>query len=207
MIVKICGITNEEDALIAAEAGAGALGFVFWEGSRRRIGEKEARKISEALPPLVLRVGVFVDAPRERLESIADECRLDILQLHGEESPSEVSGLSLKVWKALRVGPSFSAERETSPYLGRVAGILLDTRGSGFGGTGQPFDWELARPVRTLAPFLILAGGLNPENVADASRAVRPDVLDVSTGVELAPGRKDRKKVAAFIRAVQGELS
>jgi phosphoribosylanthranilate isomerase len=207
MIVKICGITNEQDALMAAEAGAGAIGFLFWEGSRRRIGEKEARKISEILPASVLKVGVFVDAPRKRIESVAQACHLDVLQLHGNESPAAVSGLPLKAWKALRVGPSFSAELETSPYLGLVAGILLDTRVAAFGGSGKAFDWELARPVRALAPFLILAGGLNPENVADANRAVRPDVLDVSTGVERSPGRKDRQKVHAFIAAVRGELS
>jgi len=207
MIVKICGITNEEDALMAAEAGAGAIGFLFWEGSRRRIGEKEAQKISETLPASVLRVGVFVDAPRKRIESVSEACRLDVLQLHGNESPAAASGLPRKVWKALRVGPGFSAEQETSPYVGRVAGILLDTRGAAFGGSGNAFDWELARPVRALAPFLILAGGLNPQNVSDANRMVRPDVLDVSTGVELSPGKKDRQKVHAFMAAVQGELS
>jgi phosphoribosylanthranilate isomerase len=204
--VKICGLTSVQDALVAAEAGADAVGFVFWPGSPRSVDAARAREIASALPPFVLRVGVFVDAAREEMERVAGEVGLDVLQLHGQEPPEVFATLSRRAIKAVRVGPGFQAS-EALRYLGRAAGLLLDTRLSGPdappGGTGQPFDWESVREVRERAPWLMLAGGLTPDNVARALTAVRPDAVDVSSGVESAPGRKDPARVRAFMEAVR----
>jgi indole-3-glycerol phosphate synthase/phosphoribosylanthranilate isomerase len=202
--VKICGITSVEDALVAAQAGADAVGFVFWPGSPRRVDLAAARRIARALPPFVLRVGVFVDAPREEMARAVSEVGLDLLQLHGREAPDTIPGLPRRALKAVGVGDGFSPE-DALRYEGRAAGILLDTRAPGAlpGGTGQSFDWTRVRAVREGASFLMLAGGLNPGNVHLALSAVRPDGVDVSTGVEAAPGRKDPEKVRAFMAAVR----
>jgi phosphoribosylanthranilate isomerase len=201
--VKVCGVTSEEDALMAARAGADAVGLVFWPGSARRVDVACARRIAEALPPLVLRVGVFVDAPREEMTRIADEVGLDLLQLHGSEPPERLAGLPRRALKAVRVGSGFTAE-EALRYEGRAAGVLLDTRAEAApGGTGTPFDWSLARAVREGASYLVLAGGLTEDNVALAIREVRPDAVDVSTGVESSPGRKDPEKVRRFLEVVR----
>ena len=199
--VKICGVTSEEDALMAAEAGARAIGLVFWEGSRRRVDRKAALRISRALPAAVWRVGVFVDASAEELESCAAEVGLDVLQLHGE-APLPPSGRRL--WKAVGVGEAFVPE-EALGFVSKVEGILLDAKTDRPGGSGTRFDWARARGVREGAPFLVVAGGLDPGNVSLAIRALRPDMVDVSTGVEASPGRKDRSKVAAFMEAVRKE--
>jgi phosphoribosylanthranilate isomerase len=201
-LVKICGITTEEDALMAAEAGARAVGLVFWPGSPRFVDRARARTISRALPRDVWRVGVFVDASHEELNACAEEVGLDVLQLHGDETPGALPQGTRRIWKALRVGGVFSAG-EALRFQGRVDGILLDSKTDRPGGSGESFDWGLARPVRELAPFLILAGGLDPSNVGAAIRALRPDLVDVSPGVESSPGRKDRVKVEAFMEAVR----
>ena len=204
VFVKVCGITTVDDALLAARAGADAVGLVFWPGSPRRVDLETARRISAALPPFVLRVGVFVDAPRAELETAAREVGLDVLQLHGQEAPEDLSGLPRRVVKAVPVGPGFVAESALR-YAGAADGILLDSRPSGAsppGGTGTTFDWSLAREVREKVPFLVLAGGLTPDNVGRALTAVRPDAVDVSSGVESAPGHKDPAKVRAFLDAV-----
>jgi indole-3-glycerol phosphate synthase/phosphoribosylanthranilate isomerase len=202
VFVKICGITSVEDALAASRAGADAIGLVFWPDSPRYVDIVRARRICQALPPFMLRVGVFVDAPREAMARTADEVGLDLLQLHGDEPPDSFSDLPRRALKALRVGPGFDPQ-EILRYKGRAAGILLDTRSDERpGGAGRAFDWSLARGVRERAPFLVLAGGLTPENVSDAIRAVHPDAVDVSSGVESAPGRKDPDKIRAFIDAV-----
>jgi indole-3-glycerol phosphate synthase/phosphoribosylanthranilate isomerase len=205
VFVKVCGITSVDDALVAARAGADAVGLVFWPGSPRRVDIETARRISAALPPFVLRVGVFVDAPREELARTSEAVGLDVLQLHGHEPPEALAGLPRRVVKAVHVGPGFVAD--SALRYGRAAdGILLDTRIPGDkappGGTGVAFDWSLAREVREKVSFLMLAGGLTPENVARAVTAVRPDAVDVSSGVESAPGRKDPAKVRAFLDAV-----
>jgi indole-3-glycerol phosphate synthase / phosphoribosylanthranilate isomerase len=203
--VKVCGITTVEDGLAAARLGADAIGLVFWPQSPRWVDRDKARQISRALPPFVLRVGVFVDAPAETMVRLAEDVGLDVLQLHGQESPEDAARLTRRVIKALRVGPGFSAE-EALRYEGHAAGLLLDTRADGMpGGTGQPFDWSLARQVREKTAFLALAGGLTPENVHVAITAVRPDVVDVSSGVEASPGRKDPEKMRAFLEAVRAE--
>jgi phosphoribosylanthranilate isomerase len=149
----------------------------------------------------MLRVGVFVDAPLDAIARTADEVGLDLLQLHGDEPPEALKDLPRRALKALRVGDDLDLQ-EVLRYKG-AAGILLDTRVDDRpGGAGRTFDWALARGVRERAPFLVLAGGLTPQNVGDAIRAVHPDAVDVSSGVESAPGRKDPDKIRAFIDAV-----
>jgi len=205
VFVKVCGVTSVDDALLAARAGADAVGLVFWPGSPRRVDLETARRITAALPPFVLRVGVFVDAPREELARTAEAVGLDVLQLHGQETPESLAGLPRRVVKAVPVGSGFRVE-DALRYADAADGILLDTRppggGAPPGGTGKAFDWSLARGVREKVGFLMLAGGLTPDNVGKALSAVRPDAVDVSSGVESAPGRKDPLKVRAFLDAV-----
>jgi indole-3-glycerol phosphate synthase/phosphoribosylanthranilate isomerase len=203
--VKVCGITSLEDARTVVAAGADAVGFVFWPNSPRAVDAATARSIAAALPPFVLRVGVFVDAPVEEMRRVADLVGLDMVQLHGSEPPAAVAQAPRRAVKAVRVGPGFRPE-DALRYDGAAAGLLLDTRAEGDerpGGTGARFDWSQALPVREGTSFLVLAGGLTPENVGEAIAAVRPDAVDVSTGVESAPGRKDPAKVRAFVDAVR----
>lgn len=207
LLVKICGIRTLEDARFAVDAGADALGFVFWHMSPRRVEPAEAAAIAAELPASVLRVGVFVDAPRDELARIADAVGLDALQLHGEEPPEALAGLPRPALKAVRVGKSFSAA-EALRYADHARGIVVDTRLPGEtqlpGGTGMPFDWSLVKDLAERVPFLMLAGGLSPDNVRDAVRSVRPHAVDVSSGVERVPGRKDPARVKAFIEAARG---
>jgi phosphoribosylanthranilate isomerase len=201
--VKVCGITTVEDGVAAARLGADAVGFVFWPQSPRWVDREKARQIARALPPFVLRVGVFVDAPAETIVRTVEEVGLDVIQLHGKESPEEAAQLPRRVLKAVRVGEGFVAE-EALRFAPYVSGVLLDTQApTAPGGTGRPFDWSLAREVREKAPFLGLAGGLNAENVHVALASLRPDMVDVSSGVESSPGRKDPEKVRAFVEAVR----
>jgi phosphoribosylanthranilate isomerase len=203
LFVKVCGITSPEDARLAAEAGADAVGFIFWPQSPRCVGALRARDIGDALPAGVVRVGVFVDAAPDEIARVAEEARLDILQLHGNEAPEELARLPRRTWKAIRVGPGFVAA-DALRYEGKAAGLLLDTRSAEApGGTGRSFDWALAADVRHRASFLMLAGGLDAHNVRAAIRAVGPDGVDVSSGVESEPGRKDPEKVRAFLRAAR----
>jgi phosphoribosylanthranilate isomerase len=198
--VKICGITNLDDARHAATCGADALGFVFFPGSPRCITPEAARSIIADLPPLLTTVGLFVNEATQRIRDIADFCGLDVLQLHGDEAPEDCRLSPHRVLKALRV-------KDAASLLGheqyQVAALLLDAWVAGaYGGTGESFNWQLAAHVAKARPVL-LAGGLTPENVAEAVRTVRPYGVDVSSGVELSPGRKDPQKVADFIAAVR----
>jgi indole-3-glycerol phosphate synthase/phosphoribosylanthranilate isomerase len=204
--LKVCGITSVEDALLAAGCGADAVGLVLWPGSPRAVGLEAARGIAAALPAGVDRVGVFVDPSREDVVRAVGEIGLDVVQLHGDEPPGMCRGLGARVLKAVRVGPGFRAEQALR-YEGQADGLLLDTRleGGAPGGTGRAFDWALARGVREGARFLMLAGGLTAENVREAVAAVGPDAVDVSSGVESAPGRKDPARLRAFARALRGE--
>jgi phosphoribosylanthranilate isomerase len=198
--VKICGITRLEDALEAVRLGADALGFNFWPGSKRFIAPAEARRIIRALPPLVTTVGVFVDPSHDEAVAAAAVSGVQVLQLHGDESPEACRAFQLPVVKALRVaGPEALAE--VARYRG-LAGILLDAASPGYGGSGLTFDWSIAREAATRVP-LLLAGGLVPENVGEAVRAVRPWAVDVASGVESSPGVKDPEKLARFIRAAK----
>lgn len=207
LFVKICGITRVEDALAAVAAGADALGFVFWPGSPRAITPAAAARIGREVPPFVARVGVFVDAPLQELRDAADVAGLDVLQLHGPLSPDACAGLPRRVLKALSVGPEFRAE-DAAAYASHAAGVLLDTYSrTSPGGTGVAFDWTRARGLRARLPFLLLAGGLGPENVADAVATVQPHGVDVSSGVETSPGLKDHAKLRAFVAAARGAPS
>lgn len=203
LFVKVCGITSPDDARRTVEAGVDAVGLVFWPGSPRHVSVGAAREITDALPPFVVRVGVFVDAAPGELARVAVAAGLDMLQLHGAEPPEILDVLPRRALKAIPVGEGFEPDQALR-YEGRAAGLLLDTRAeTAPGGTGRTFDWSLIRPVRERARFLLLAGGLTPENVAEAIRAARPDGVDVSSGVEVTPGRKDPSKVRAFVAAVR----
>ncbi|MGB9660989.1 MAG: phosphoribosylanthranilate isomerase [Moorellaceae bacterium] len=196
--VKICGIKTWAEARAALEAGAHALGFVFAPGPRR-IHPETAREIITKLPPLVTTVGVFVNEPRYSLLEIASFCRLDVLQLHGEEPPEYCRGISQRLIKAIRVR-DINSLKLIPQY--RVDAFLLDAFVPGrAGGTGHTFNWEIARRAKELGPPIILAGGLTPENVAEAIRQVRPYAVDVSSGVE-TNGQKDPVKIARFMEAV-----
>jgi phosphoribosylanthranilate isomerase len=195
--VKICGITNRDDALHAADCGADALGFVFYPASPRCVTAEQVAAIVADLPPFLIRVGLFVNEDPQRIRAIAGACRLDALQLHGDEPPPACVLPPYRVIKGVR--PRGVADL---PGLADypVAALLVDAAVPGaYGGTGQRADWELARQLAA-RQRTILAGGLTADNVAAAIGAVRPYGVDVSSGVEAAPGRKDPAKVAAFIR-------
>jgi phosphoribosylanthranilate isomerase len=199
--VKICGITRWDDALAAVEAGADALGFVFCEASPRCVTVSVAARIVEGLPPFVAKVGLFVNAPEAQIRRVAGACGLDTLQLHGEEPPEFCQRFTVKWIKAFRMRDESSLQA-LSAY--RAAAWLLDSYVPGkAGGTGERFNWDLARRAAQICPRVILAGGLTPENVAEAVRRVRPYAVDVSSGVEREPGIKDEQKVRAFIEAAK----
>jgi len=207
--VKICGITRLPDALAAVEAGADALGFMFYEGSKRNLSPAAAAAIIRALPPFVAKVGVFVNASAETVRAVVAECGLDTLQFHGEETPEFCRQFApLKVIKAFRIQDA--ASLKPLPDFA-VDAWLLDSYVAGQrGGTGERFNWELAAQAKELGRPVILAGGLTPENVADAVQQVWPFGVDVSSGVETAPGQKDAGLVQRFVglvREVEQELA
>ena len=198
---KICGITRIEDALAAAEAGADAIGFVFYAKSPRAVDVRQARAIIAELPPFVTTVGLFVNASRCELNEILEVVPLDLLQFHGDETPHDCEGYNRPWIKALRVRPGDDLEAACRLYAG-ARGVLLDTYVPGIpGGTGEAFDWSLV-PARLSKP-IILAGGLSAQNVGQAIAQVRPYAVDVSGGVEQAKGIKDAAKIEAFMRAVK----
>lgn len=194
--VKICGITSLGDALLAVDAGADALGFVFFEKSPRYLGPEAAAGIIAKIPALVQIVGLFVNAELDFVNRTADSCGLDIVQLHGEESPAYCRMVRRRVMKAFRVrGPESLAA--LPDY--QVAAYLLDAYSpNAYGGTGEVFDWDCAVAAKERGP-IVLAGGLNPDNVARAVATVAPYAVDVSSGVESSPGQKDPEKVRRFI--------
>ena len=201
--VKVCGITNLEDALAAVEAGAEVLGFNFYARSPRYVTPEAARRVIERLPEGVESVGVFVnEATPEAVERVAREACVGAVQLHGDETPEFCRALrGLALIKALRVGPGFEVEAAAAYPTDAV---LLDAYVAGeWGGTGHTFDWSLARRTREAVPRLFLAGGLRPENVADAVAAVRPHAVDVCSGVETAPGRKSLQLMRRFVEEVK----
>lgn len=197
--VKICGVTRLEDALQAARLGADALGFNFWPGSKRFLAPAAARAVVDQLPPFVTPVGVFVDQTEEEIRRAAEESGVRVVQLHGDEPPELCARLPFPVVKAVRVGGILPLDA-LAAYP--VAAFLLDAPSAGYGGSGAAFDWSLAEGVADLAP-VILAGGLEPENVAAAVRLVRPYAVDVASGVESAPGVKDVSKMVRFIAAAK----
>lgn len=198
---KICGITRVEDALAAVEAGADAIGLVFYAKSPRAVSVEQAAEIVQALPPFVTSVGLFVNMPREQLLAVLQQVPLDLLQFHGDESPAECEGYGRPYIKALRVRPGENVAAAMAPYAG-ARGILLDTFVEGVpGGTGAAFDWSLV--PQGVAKPIILAGGLEAHNVAAAIRQVRPYAVDVSGGVEASKGIKDAGKIRAFVKSVR----
>jgi phosphoribosylanthranilate isomerase len=201
MLVKICGITNLADALAAVAAGAGALGFNFYVRSSRYLDAQKARAIIDRLPAGILKVGVFVnEASPEVVQEIATAAGVDAVQLHGDESPEFCAQLKHPyVIKALSVGDNFEPEQALDYD---VKAILLDAYDrTNRGGTGHTFDWSIARRTRELVPRLFLAGGLSAKNVAEAIRVVEPYAVDACSSLEMGPGKKDRERVKAFVKA------
>jgi phosphoribosylanthranilate isomerase len=200
MKVKICGITREEDARLAVRAGADALGFVFVKTSKRWIPPERAAAIITDLPSQVLPVGVFVNTPGEEIRRLMDVTGIRLVQLHGDETPQEASDLGAPVWKTFRVGPAFDA---TALAAYNVDGYLLDTMVDGMmGGTGKTFNWQIAVGAKQYGP-VILSGGITPDNVQQAIREVSPYAIDVSSGVEASPGRKDPARIARLFDAIR----
>ncbi|RMQ40380.1 N-anthranilate isomerase [Pseudomonas cichorii] len=199
---KICGITRIEDALAAVEAGADAIGLVFYPPSPRAVTVQQARAIIAALPPFVTTVGLFVNASRCELQETLEAVPLDLLQFHGDETPEECEGYHRPYIKALRVRAGDDIATTCRAY-GTASGVLLDAYVAGVpGGTGETFDWALIPD--NLGKPVILAGGLTSANVAQAIAQVRPYAVDVSGGVEKSRGIKDRDKILAFMSAVHG---
>ncbi|MBC7932868.1 MAG: phosphoribosylanthranilate isomerase [Rubrivivax sp.] len=200
--VKICGITNTEDALAAIEAGAELLGFNFYRKSPRCVSPEDARRMVEQLPEHVKGVGVFVNEDAEGVARIASDAGIATVQLHGDESPELCATLrDLSIIKALRVGKDFRIE-DVAKF--ETDAVLLDAYVKDFrGGTGHTFDWSIARRTRDVVRRLVLAGGLTPENVAAAVKYVRPYAVDVCSGVETAPGRKSFHLMQRFVEAVR----
>jgi len=201
--VKICGITNLADALSAVEAGADALGFNFYCPSPRYIEPNAARAIIDQLPATVLTVGVFVnEASLERVEQIADDAGVAALQLHGDESPEYCNAVANRyVIKVLAVDSDFDPQRALN-Y--KVQAIMLDAADrEARGGTGRTIDWSVARRTGELVHRLFLAGGLSPQNVAEAIAAVRPYAVDACSALETTPGKKDPERLRAFVTAAR----
>ena len=197
MKVKICGITNLDDAIFAAEFGADALGFIFVKSSPRHIGPSAARKIIQALPPFVVPVGVVADMAYNDILEIIDQTGIGCVQFHGDETPKQIAKYPVPVYKSFRVDSSFNPE-----ILRRYKGsaYLLDTKITGeLGGTGQTFNWEIAVKAKEYGR-IILAGGLTPENILDAVRTVQPYAVDVNSGIEECPGKKDRTKMKLLFK-------
>lgn len=200
--VKICGLTSVADAQAAAAAGADMIGLMFYEGSPRHITQPQAVEIARSLPPFVLRVGVFVNPDEAQVIEAIAACGLNLLQFHGDESSEFCTQFGLMSMKALRVR---DAESIAALEYYQTDAFLLDAYSkAGLGGTGEKFNWDLAIEAKRFGKPVFLAGGLTPENVAAAVRQVHPFAVDVSSGVESAPGRKDPAKMRAFIEAVRG---
>jgi phosphoribosylanthranilate isomerase len=199
--VKICGITSVADGLMAAEAGADLIGLMFYESSPRYLTLPTAVQIARAMPPFLLRVGVFVNPDEELVLRAIAECNLNLLQFHGDETSEFCTQFGLMSMKAIRVRDEESINTLENF---QTDAFLLDAHSkNGLGGTGEKFDWHLASAAQKFGKPIFLAGGLTPENVAEAVRTVRPFGVDVSSGVESAPGKKDAAKVRAFIAAAK----
>jgi phosphoribosylanthranilate isomerase len=198
--VKICGITSRQDAQLAVRHGADALGLVFYPPSPRCVSVEVARDIVAGLPPFVCVVGLFVNPSREEIGAVLGAVRIDLLQFHGSECPDYCAEHGRPYIKAIRMRPDVDLHAEQARYA-TASGLLLDAYRPGVpGGTGEAFDWS--RIPADLAGSVILAGGLTPDNVADAVRQVRPYAVDVSGGVEREKGIKDPDKIARFMRGV-----
>jgi phosphoribosylanthranilate isomerase len=200
--IKVCGITCQEDARMAVAAGADGLGFIFVEQSPRLVEPDMVRAITEELPPFVDRIGVFLDEEIDVIKEIVHYCHLTLVQLHGSESPEYCRKISSQVIKAFSIRTESDSE-ELAAYADAASGFLLDTYHKDMaGGTGKAFDWKLVEQVKPPGP-VILAGGLTPENIGEAIRQVKPFAVDVNSGVEYQPGRKDSDKLKNFAHEVR----
>ncbi len=215
--VKICGITSAEDARLAVEAGADALGFIFVEGTPRFVTPEQVVPIIRRLPPFVTPVGVFWDHARGHVKAVTETCGLRALQFHGDETPEDVAGYDLPVIKTIKLPPASTIEglpeyrvgelAQVLRYRAVVAAVLLDTAARWSEGEArEPIEWwaALMRQMSNVRVHLILSGGLTPDNVARAVAVVRPYAVDVNSGVEATPGRKDPDKVRRFIARAKG---
>jgi len=200
--IKVCGITNLEDALCAARCGAYFLGFIFYKKSKRYVSPAKAASIIKALPKKIIKVGVFVNEKLEIVKKIAKVCGLDLLQFHGDETPAYLNGFrGYKIIKVVRVKDEASLEH-LKKYPCSI--FLFDTfKKDKFGGTGEIFDWGFLKSLKALKKPFIVSGGLSPENVGLLVRQVRPFGVDVSSGVEISPGKKDHQLIKKFIDAVR----
>ncbi|PYN98913.1 MAG: N-(5'-phosphoribosyl)anthranilate isomerase [Candidatus Rokuibacteriota bacterium] len=208
--VKICGITNVQDAMTAVDAGADALGFIFVEGTPRFVTPEQVAPIVRRLPPFVTPVGVFWDHPTGHVKAVAEACGLRALQFHGQEPPEDLTGFSLPVIKTIKLPPASTIDglpeyrvreqTEVLRYRGVAAAILLDSAARwSEGEKREPIEWRLAGRLDASRTRLILSGGLHPNNVARAIEIARPYGVDVNSGVEAEPGRKDPEKVRRFV--------
>lgn len=198
--VKICGITRREDALAAVKSGTDAIGLVFYAPSPRAVTAQQANAITEGLPPFVARVGLFVNASAEEVRAVMEEVHLDMLQFHGDETATFCEQFDVPYMKAIRVKHDTNLLQYAHTYA-KASALLLDTYTEGVaGGTGKTFDWQLI-PAQMPVP-IVLAGGLDAENVSAAVMQVKPYAVDVSGGVEISKGIKDAAKMAAFIQGV-----
>ena len=198
-LIKVCGITNLEDALAAVEAGADALGFNFYGPSPRYISPADARELINQLPGSILKVGVFVNEKLQSVLRIAQEVNLSAIQLHGDESPEYCREL-----KGRYVIKAFGARNDLDLEAYKVEAIMLDSKDDLlYGGTGRVFDWSIAQRANRSVPKLFLAGGLSPENVANAITTVQPFAVDACSSLEAAPGKKNHERVRAFVEAVR----
>lgn len=198
--IKICGLTRDEDVQAAVEAGADAIGFVFYAPSPRFVSFERAAALARGIPPFVSLVGLFVNASREFVEQARAVVSLQVLQFHGDESEADCNGYGLPYIKAARMRQGFDLLKYAAAFP-RAQGLLLDAFVEGYGGGGETFDWSLI-PSKLPQP-LILSGGLNAGNVAEAVRRVRPWAVDVSSGVEVAKGIKDAARITEFVAGVQ----
>ena len=199
--VKVCGITRSEDALAAVQCGVHAIGLLFWSGSKRAVSLEQARIICDVIPPFVSVVGLFVDPEEKEVAEALASVPLNVLQMHGSESPAFCEQWQVPYIKALKVQPDVDLIGQAALHR-EARGFLLDSVHDGqFGGTGRQFDWGLV--PEDFARPLILAGGLNPATVGEAISRLRPSAVDVSSGVEVSPGGKDPEKIRQFMEAVQ----
>jgi len=199
--IKICGITNKRDAVCAAQCGASALGFIFYPPSPRYIKPEEAKKIIDILPDSTVKVGVFVNETPDNIKKTMKTCTLDMIQLHGDETPEYCRQFSPTLLiKAIALNGNEDIDRALAYD---AAALLIDTRHAGlFGGTGKKSNWDLACELKAHRR-LILSGGLNAENVTDALKIVVPDALDINSGVEVSPGKKDHGKLASVFDIIR----
>ena len=197
--IKICGLTRAEDVRLAVKLGADALGFVLWPGSPRCVTTEQLLALTAEVPPFVSSVGLFVNAERHQVQAVLSRVRLDLLQFHGDELPHDCDGFGLGYLRAAGVRAGLDLI-EFAKAWSHARGLLFDTHSIGYGGSGKVFDWSLI-PAE-LAPRVVLSGGLNAQNVTEAILSVRPYAVDVSSGVEAAPGIKDPIRLQRFFEEV-----